>query len=59
MWRLFVLRALRLFEIARVLVRLDHVASYFQATGRFLKRWESKKSLKFPELALAVSVENH
>jgi hypothetical protein len=43
MWRLFVLRALRLFEIARVLVRLDHVASYFQATGRFLKRRESKK----------------
>ena len=26
MWRLFVLRALRLFEIARVLVRFDHVA---------------------------------
>jgi hypothetical protein len=26
MWRLFVLRALRLFEIARVLVRLDHGA---------------------------------
>jgi hypothetical protein len=27
MWRLFVLRALRLFEIARVLVRFDHVAN--------------------------------
>jgi hypothetical protein len=34
---------LRLFELARVLVHLDHVASYFQATGRFLKRRESEK----------------
>ena len=34
---------LRLLEIARVLVRFHHVASYFQATGRFLKRRESKK----------------
>jgi hypothetical protein len=31
-----------LFEIARVLVRFDHVASYFQMGGQFLKRWESK-----------------
>jgi hypothetical protein len=47
-----------LFEIARVLVRLDHVASYFQTAGHFLKRRESKRVSHFGELALAVSVED-
>ena len=50
-------KASPLFEIARVLVRFDHVASYFQTAGQFLKRRESKKVSHFWELRFAVSVE--
>jgi hypothetical protein len=37
-----------LFELARVIVRFDQVASYFQTAGQFLKRREVEQSLAFP-----------
>ena len=50
-------KASPLFELPRVLVRFDHVASYFQTAGQFLKRRESKKVSHFRELGFVVSVE--
>jgi hypothetical protein len=39
-----------LFEVALVFVRFNHVASYFQTAGQFLKRRESKKVCHFRNL---------
>jgi len=38
------------FEIARVIVRRDQIASYFQPAGQFLKRRESEKVCHFRNL---------